>query len=214
MTLSADTPAPRWRRRKQARPDEILAAALGEFAARGYAAARLDDIAAAAGVTKGTLYLYFPNKEELFKAVVRTNIVPRVAAIEAMIDASQAPAPALLARLIEQWNEVLAVPQLCAIPKLVLAESGNFPELARFYLEEVVQRGLGMIKRLLRRGVGEGDFRAVDIDSAAVCVVGPILLSMLWRHALEPAGAAPLDRAALGRTHTAFLLRALSTGDL
>ena len=203
-------PAPRWRRRKAARPDEILAAALGEFAARGFAAARLDDIALAAGVTKGTLYLYFPNKEELFKAVVRSAIVPRLATLEAVVDATDAPAPVLLDRLLRRWGEILAVPQISAIPKLVIAESGNFPELARFYLDTVVQRGLGLIRRLIRRGIDEGDFRPVDLDSASFYVVGPLLLSMFWRQALEPAGAVPLDAAALGRTHTEFLLRALS----
>ncbi|HLY54542.1 MAG TPA: TetR/AcrR family transcriptional regulator [Stellaceae bacterium] len=202
--------SPRWRRRKEARPDEILEAALAEFAARGFAAARLHDIAAAAGITKGTLYLYFPSKEELFKAVVRGTILPRVAALEAVVEAAEAPAAVLLASLIQRWSELLQIPQICAIPKLVLSESGNFPDLARFYYDEVITRGLGLVRGLLRRGVAAGEFRPIDVDYAAFSVIGPLLLSMLWRHSLEPNGAAPLDGAALARSHADLLLRALS----
>src|SRR5689334_19895810 len=129
--------AARWRRRKTARPGEIVGAALACFAEYGFAATRLDDVARRAGVTKGTLYLYFPTKEELFKAVVRQTIVPNIARGEAMVDEGAESAPAALARLVAAWAEMTGTPA-GAIPKIVLAESGNFPDIARFYFEEVV----------------------------------------------------------------------------
>jgi AcrR family transcriptional regulator len=199
--------APRWRRRKDDRPGAILAAALACFAERGFAATRLDDVAKRAGVTKGTLYLYFPNKEELFKAVVRQAIVPNIARGETLLDETAEPSPVALARLIANWSEVMTTPA-SAVPKIVVAESGNFPDIARFYLEEVVERGLGLFTRLLSAGVERGEFGAMDIDNTALCVVAPLILGMLWRHSFERHGGRPLDPDALCRAH----LRLLSHG--
>src|SRR5579863_6328670 len=171
----------RWQRRKEARPGEILDAALACFAERGFAATRLDDVAKRAGVTKGTLYLYFPNKEELFKAVVRQSIVASIARGEALVAGSAEPAPALLERLIHHWAQVIPTPA-SAIPKLVLAEAGNFPDIARFYLDEVVNRGMELIRGVIRAGIARGEFRAVDVESGAFCVMAPMVLAMQWRH--------------------------------
>ena len=198
-------------RRKEARPGELLDAALDLFVEKGFAATRSEEVAVRAGVSKGTLFLYFPSKEELFKAVVRSTIMPRVAALEAAVAAAEATASVLLASLVQRWSELLQIPQICAIPKLVLSEAGNFPELSRFYHDEVITRGLGLVRGLLRRGIADGEFRTIDVDNAAFTVVGPLILSMLWRHSLEPHGAAALDGAALARSHTDLLLRALST---
>src|SRR5437016_10835727 len=134
MSSEERTQTLRWRRRKDARPAEILTAALACFAERGFAATRLDDVALRAGVTKGTLYLYFQNKEELFKAVVRQELLPNIARAEAIVGDATEPAAFLLERLIKSFAEVISSP-VSAIPKLVLAEAGNFPDLARFYLE-------------------------------------------------------------------------------
>src|SRR6201993_4193863 len=129
----------RWRRRKDARPAEILTAALDCFAERGFAATRLDDVAQRAGVTKGTLYLYFDSKEELFKAVVAQALVPNLERGEALISEAAEPrsAAALLAEMIRGWAELARSPA-GAIPKIVVSEAGNFPDLARFYREQVV----------------------------------------------------------------------------
>src|SRR5215472_4927653 len=134
-----------WQRRKAERPAEIAAAALTCFAERGYAATRLDDVARRAGVTKGTLYLYFPNKEEIFKAVVRQVVVPNLTRSEEIVRQSKEPAPAVLGQLIANWSQVMATPA-SAIPKIVLAEAGNFPDIARFYLDEVVHRGVRLFE--------------------------------------------------------------------
>src|ERR1700733_11152700 len=122
----------RWRRRKEARPGEIEAAALVCFAERGFAACSLDEIAARAGVTKGTLYLYFRSKEDLFKAVVRGALVTRIVALTEALSPSES-AREQLERLLAAWPTLFAIPHLIAVPKLIIAEAGNFPELTRFY---------------------------------------------------------------------------------
>jgi AcrR family transcriptional regulator len=198
----------RWRRRKEARPDEILAAALESFAARGFAATRLEDIAARAGISKGTLYLYFKNKEELFEAVVRAKLLPNLARIEALAASFDGRSATLLERLLLTIAGVVGS-ELGAIPKLVIAEAGNFPDLARFYLDEVVRRGLRLIGAILRRGIERGEFRAVDVDHAVFCVIAPMLMAALWKNSLEPYDRAPLETEALVRTHLDLLLRGL-----
>lgn len=209
--IASRMPSPaRWRRRKAARPAEILAAALGSFAERGFAATRLEDVAQRAGVTKGTLYLYFPSKEELFKAVVRQSLVPNIARAEAMVAQSAEPSAALLERLILQWA-ALADSPLSAIPKLILTEAGNFPDLARFYHDEVVHRGTTLFQRVLQRGVERGEFRALDADPVTRCIVAPILLAMLWRHSFAAHEPEPLDVTALCRTHIELLKHGLAS---
>ena len=203
----------RWRRRKDARPEEILAAALESFAERGFAATRLEDVAARAGISKGTLYLYFKSKEELFKAVVRETLLPNLARIEALVETFEGASPLLLEQLLLTISGVLGS-RIGAIPKLVIAEAGNFPDLARFYFDEVIQRGLGLIATILRRGIARGEFRAIDVDRAVFCVIAPMLVAALWKNSLEPYGEAPpLDAKALARTHLDLLLRGLQAGE-
>ncbi len=199
----------RRRRRKEARPEEILTAALESFAARGFAATRIEDVAARAGISKGTLYLYFAGKEELFKAVVRQALLPNLARIEALAASFEGPSAVLLERLLATVAGVINS-RLGAIPKLVIAEAGNFPDLAHFYLDEVVRRGLGLIGRILRRGIERGEFRAIDVDHAVFCVIAPMLIAALWKSSLEPHDeAGPLNVQALVRAHLDLLLRGL-----
>jgi AcrR family transcriptional regulator len=198
----------RWRRRKEARPDEILVAALESFAERGFAATRLEDVAARAGVSKGTLYLYFKSKEELFEAVVRATLLPNLERVEALAASYEGPSAPLLERLLLTIADVVSS-RVGGIPKLVIAEAGNFPDLARFYLEEVVRRGLRLIGTILRRGIARGEFRAVDVDHAVFCVIAPLLIAALWKNSLEAHDDAPLDAPALARVHLDLLLRGL-----
>ena len=200
----------RWRRRKEARPDEILAAALASFAERGFAATRLEEVAARAGISKGTLYLYFKSKEQLFQAVVRATLLPNLERLEALAATFDGPSSLLLERLLSTMADVVSS-QVGAIPKLVIAEAGNFPDLARFYLEEVVRRGLRLIGTILRRGIERGEFRAIDVDHAVFCVIAPMLIAALWKNSLEPHDEAPLDAHALARVHLDLLRRALET---
>jgi AcrR family transcriptional regulator len=198
----------RWRRRKEARPEEILAAALASFAERGFAATRLEDVAVRAGISKGTLYLYFKGKEELFEAVVRATLVPNIARLETLAATFEGPSARLLERLLLTLADVVGS-QVGAIPKLVIAEAGNFPDLARFYLDEVVRRGLRLIGAILRRGIERREFRPVDVDHTVFCVIAPMLIAALWKNSLEPYDAAPLDTQALARAHLDLLLRGL-----
>jgi AcrR family transcriptional regulator len=208
MALSAKATV-RWRRRKEARPSEIGQAALECFAERGFAASSLDDIAARAGVTKGTLYLYFPNKEALFKAVVRQALVPRIAAFEAGIAASHSAARQL-ENLIAAWPEIVAAPNLGVIPKLMIAEAGNFPDLAQFYMREVIGRARRLVIGILRRGMTRGEFRRLNLNATFFSVIAPLLLAVLWRHSFERHDERPLDVAALCRTHVSILLGGLT----
>jgi AcrR family transcriptional regulator len=207
MMMAAGT-ASRWRRRKEARPDEILAAALASFAERGFAATRLEDVAVRAGISKGTLYLYFKGKEELFEAVVRATLLPHIERLEELATKFEGPSAALLERQLLTFADVVDS-RVGAIPKLVIAEAGNFPDLARFYLDEVVRRGLRLIGTILRRGIERGEFRPIDVNHTVFCVIAPMLLAALWKNSLEPHDDAPLDAQALARAHLELLLRGL-----
>lgn len=199
----------RWRRRKDARPGEIRLAALECFGERGFAATRLDDVAERAGVTKGTLYLYFQNKEDLFKAVVSEELVPNIVRIQAQVADKDLPAPEALAQLMRFWVRTLTTTRLSVMPKLVISEVGNFPELAQFYIHEVIDRGFALIGSILRRGIEQGDFREVNVEETTVCVIAPAIVSMLWRHTFELHGSRKLDPVSLFDTHIEMILRGL-----
>lgn len=200
---------PRWRRRKDDRPAEILAAALDCFAERGFAATRLDDIAARAGVTRGTLYLYFESKEELFKAVIRQRLLPILAHGEQLIAASDEPSAEILKRLLLVFPAAVLDTPVSAIPKLIIAEARSFPDLARFYLDEVVARGKRLLGALIERGIARGEFREVPVDQILFSIMGPVLVAALWRHSLGHFDPGGLDATALCRAHADILLHGL-----
>jgi len=179
------TPAPRWQRRKDARPSEILAAALQTFVEHGYAATKLEDVAKRAGVTKGTLYIYFESKEALFKAVVRENVMPILATAEQVAEDPSTDPDALLRRLVTQWWQAMGPSELGGLPKLVMSEAANFPELAQFWYDEVVQRGRQTFARVLRRGIEEGAFRPLDVDLAVRMILAPVLIAAIWKHSFR-----------------------------
>lgn len=202
----------RWSRRREARPGEIVAAALECFAERGFAATRLDEVASRAGVTKGTLYLYFPNKEELFKAVVRESLGPMINQAAALLERpGQALDPASrLREAIGLIARTLFGSRLAMIPKLVIAESSNFPELARFYLDEVVNRARRFFTLVLREGIEQGQFRPVDPEHLMLGFIGPVLLGVLWQNSLGPYDKHPFDLEASLRVHVDNFLRGLA----
>lgn len=193
MKAEKNKSKPRRERRKESRPSELLAAALELFVERGYAATRLEDVAMRAGASKGTLYLYFSGKDELFKAVVRGGILPAIAKAETLVGQFPGSASDLLRAVVTGiWSNV-GKTLLSGIPKLIIAESGNFPDLARFYYQEVILRGFGVIKSILERGIRQGEFRKLDIEPTARAMMGPLLLSMLWRHSFEGLDSSPLS---------------------
>src|SRR3989441_12389674 len=173
---------PRWKRRKEARPGEIVAAALELFAERGFAATKLAEVARRAGVTKGTLYLYFDSKEALFKAMVRETIVPVIAQGEAMARSFTGSARELFERLVREYWRLVGETALAGIPKLMMAEAANFPELARFYYDEVVTRGHRLMGGVLERGIRDGEFRPVDVKVAVKLAMAPLVHAASWRH--------------------------------
>src|ERR1700759_3068260 len=154
-------PAARWTRRKQARPAEILDAALKVFAEKGYAGTRMDDIARRAGVTKGTIYLYFESKEAVFKSLVRDTIGTTLAGVAAGVQNFQGPAKDLIRFALTTMGHLLTASDRVVLPKIIIAESGNFPELARFYREEIIERGMALMASLIERGITQGEFRKV-----------------------------------------------------
>jgi len=179
------TNKPRWARRKEARPQELLAAALDLFVERGYAATRLEDVAGKAGVSKGTLYLYFANKEELFKAVVRESMVPLLSEAEETLDQYEGHGAQLFREFILEWWKRIGDTKLSGITKLIMAESGNFPEVAKFYHEEVISRINAIIMQMLERGIARGEYRDIDIASASKVIVAPIIMLMMWKHSFQ-----------------------------
>lgn len=184
---------PRWERRKDARPQELLAAALDLFVERGFAATRLEDVAKLAGVSKGTLYLYFANKDELFKAVVRENILPTLGAAEETIAKFTGSSADLFRTLILNWWQSIGRTKTSGITKLMMAEATNFPELAHFYHEEVVSRSDAMLTRVLQRGIDSGEFRARNDIHTIRAMVAPVLMLMIWQHSFEACQNPPIN---------------------
>ena len=199
---------PRWRRRKSARPSEILDAALSCFAEAGFAGTRLDDIAARADITRGTLYLYFRSKEELFKAVVQQMIIPHFLDREAVVAGATGTIADTLRGVILSLADIAGDKRISVVPKIVLSEARNFPDLAKFYLNNVVRRGQNLVRSMLQEGTRRGEFRSVDADQAFFCVMAPIILAMLWEHSFGDVKGAP-KLAALCRTHADLLLHGL-----
>jgi len=177
-------PAPR-KRRKEARPSELLAAALDLFVEKGFAATRLEDVAARAGVSKGTLYLYYENKEALFKAVIQEGIIPVIVENEAIAAQHTGSSFDLMEKLLANWWTKIGQTAFAGIPKLMVAEARNFPELGRYYVENVINRGRALVGSALRRGMAGGEFRVMDVETTIDVVIAPILMLLIWRYSMS-----------------------------
>lgn len=204
---------PRWRRRKDARPVEIVAAALEVFAEKGFAAARLEDIAARAGVSKGALYLYFETKQHLFEAVVREAVLPDIEAVERVATSGDIPFATLARMLVTRVAEFAGTSPLGAVAKMVIAESRNFPDLARVWHDQVVSRALGVLGGVIEQAQARGEVRPGDPRYHAFSIIGPLLMGVIWREVLQPAGGAPVDLRALAAQHVETALGGLLTGE-
>lgn len=175
---------PRHSRRKDARPAELLAAALQLFVRKGYAATRVEEVAALAGVSKGTLFLYYPSKLDLFKAVVRTHLGGRMAEWKTEIAGFDGRSSDLLRHAFARWWALIGSTELAGITKLMHSEAVNFPELAAFYLQEVVLPGQALVRGMLARGVADGEFRPLDLDAAVHLVLAPMAYWSSWKYSL------------------------------
>jgi AcrR family transcriptional regulator len=171
--------APKWRRRPEHRPQQILQAAVEVFGECGLANARLQDIATRAGVSKGTIYLYFPNKEALFREMIRQTAIAGIERAE-QNPPKGPPREQLLAFMRGYW-EFVRTPIFSTIYRLVLGELHQFPDLAEFYAHEVVARGLRLLSGIIQRGIEDGEFRQVEPMVAARMLVALIVMNGIWR---------------------------------
>ena len=210
MSESSSSPtSPKWRRRAEARPAEIVQAAYQVFSEKGFAAARLDDIAQRAGVSKGALYLYFDNKQEIFEAVVKDAVAPNIGAIEKMAFAFPGSFEQLIRMVAPRIAEVAASNSIGKVLKMVVGESGNFPEIARIWHDDVVANGLGLSTKLIARAQERGEVRAGDPRNHAVSIISPMLVGVIFRETFVPVGAKGFDIPALMQQHLDTVLPGL-----
>ena len=189
-TLIAPSEAtPKRVRRKEARPGELLNAALDLFVEKGFSATRVEEVAARAGVSKGTLFLYFQSKEDLFKAVVRENIANKFPTWQEEFITFEGSSSDMLRYALVSWWERIGNTRASGITKLVMSEAQNFPEIAEFYQEEVIKPGNAMIRRILERGVQRGEFRELDLEQAVHIIVAPMIFLMMWKHSMGACAA-------------------------
>ena len=213
--MNIDTPArgsaPR-QRRKETRPQELLEAALALFVEKGYAATRTEEVAQHAGVSKGTLYLYYPSKEELFKAVVRHNVVSLIAEGREVAEQFEGSSADLLLCLMQTWWERVGNTHAAGIHKIVLSEVRNFPELAQFYSDEVIVPADQLFCSAVQRGITRGEFRPMPLHEVAHALIAPLIFMALHRHsfgACQIKGSVAMDPLVMLKTHFDLVLRGL-----
>ncbi|PQA83360.1 TetR family transcriptional regulator [Limnohabitans sp. TS-CS-82] len=188
-TLPSLEPTPKRERRKEARPRELLDAALALFVEKGFTATRSEEVAARAGVSKGTLFLYFQSKEDLFKAVIRENIGSLFPAWNEELDTFEGSSTDMVKYAMRVWWERVGNTAASGIAKLVMSEAQNFPEVAAFYQADVVVPGTKLLQRILQRGVESGEFRAMDTDKVVYTLIAPMIFLMMWKHSMGACAA-------------------------
>lgn len=201
-------------RRKDARPGELMDAALSLFVEKGFAATRVEEVAQRAGVSKGTLFLYFPSKVDLFKAVVRENIAGRFAEWNTAFDTFQGSTSDMVRYCMQQWWERIGATQASGITKLVMSESSQFPEIAECYHQEVIEPGNALIRKILQRGITRGEFRPLNLDYTIYSIIAPMIFVIMWKHSMGPccglSGSGPaLDPETFVSNQADVLLRGL-----
>jgi AcrR family transcriptional regulator len=200
---------PKFRRRPADRPAEILAAALEVFAAYGFQAARLEEVARRAGVSKGALYLYFETKADLFRAVVRDAVSPNIEQVKALASAPVPFEQAIRAGLGMAARKMIGDRRISGVAKLVIAESRNHPELAEVWRESVVEPGVTLLSGLIAQAQARGEVRPGDPRLFAFGLMGPMVLAIVWRETFEPVGAQPIDVVALADQHVETALKGM-----
>jgi len=183
---SGAEPRQRRARRKEARPGELLDAALQLFVEKGFASTRVEEVAARAGVSKGTLFLYFPSKEELFKAVVRENIAGRFTEWNEELQQFSGNSAELVRYCMHSWWERIGNSAASGITKLVMSEAGMFPEIAAFYQQEVITPGHDLLRRVLQRGIDRGEFRPLALEYAVYSLIAPMIFLLMWKRSMAP----------------------------
>jgi AcrR family transcriptional regulator len=196
-------------RRKDARPNELLDAALDLFVEKGFAATRAEEVAQRAGVSKGTLYLYYPSKEELFKAVIARNLSSRIADTAQQVQAWHGEmAPLLESLLVQWWQQTYASPASGTF-KILVSEVRNFPEIAEYYVQQVIEPGSALIGGIVARGVASGEFGAVDVESVVHSLVLPMVMLCVHKHGLAACSQHQIDGHRFIAEHVALVVRGL-----
>lgn len=199
---------PRWRRRKTARPGEMVEAALTVFAEKGFAAAKLEEIARLAGVSKAAVYLYFETKEELFRAAARSAVGPALSVVEQAAEDIEAPFAQLVPLLLAQAAGLMAQSRAGALARIVITEARTFPDLAEIWRQDVVERVIGLVARLIAKAQARGEVRAGDPRLMAFSLMGPMVMGLLYRVVFGEVESAP-DLAGLAAEQTETALRGL-----
>jgi TetR/AcrR family transcriptional regulator len=199
------------RRRKAARPQELLEAALTLFVEKGFAATRAEEVARLAGVSKGTLYLYYPSKEELFKAVVRAHLTEVIAQGSDIVDQFEGPTSELLHLLAHTWWSRVGASKASGIMLVIITEANNFPDLIQFYMDEVVAPSHAMLTKAVQRGMDRGEFQPMDVNSVVQALIAPVHFLVLYRHcsAACSVNPVPLDPEQFIATQIELLLHGL-----
>lgn len=206
------SPAPSHQRRKQARPQELLDAALELFVERGFAATRMEEVAALAGVSKGTLYLYYASKQDLLKAVIRERLGNEIEVGAAAVAGHGGSYAELLRKLVEQWWLRVYDSPTSGVFKLIITEVRSFPDISAYYQREVVEPGKQLIGSVLERGIAAGEFRTVNIEAAVHSLILPMVMLCVHKHSLgacESFGPG-IDPHDFVHRHVGLLLHALA----
>lgn len=199
----------RFKRRKEERPAEITNAAMQAFAEKGYEATRVDDVAKRAGVSKGLLYLYFKTKEELFKAVIKSFVKPRVQALTESIERNEQSATEFLRGPFLALAKEIPTSPVRHLVRLMISEGPKHPDLTRYYWDNVAAPGIAALTRLFEQGVANGEFRPSAMQRFPQLLVAPVLFSTLWQLIFETHES--LNTDALLESHVEFVLEAIST---
>lgn len=199
------------RRRKVARPQELLEAALTLFVEKGFAATRAEEVAKLAGVSKGTLYLYYPSKDELFKAVVRNHLGQVIVEGKDLLEQYEGSTSELLQDLAQTWWSRVGQSKAAGIIKLIIAEASNFPEIAQFYMDEIVEPCHQLLGQAVQRGIDRGEFRPMDVSSVVMALVAPVQFLVLYQQCANACTSTPipLKPDVFIRTQIELLLRGL-----
>lgn len=187
---------------------DILLAARDVFNVRGFAGTRMDDIAKASGISKAALYLQFDGKEALFQALV-AELIETMLPQAAPAEFGDMPAEAILRQLITFMAARLTEPGMAFVPRVIIGEGANFPDLARFYHEHVISRGMGIVERIVNHGIARGEFTCADVPQASRTVIGGVLIAAIWKTTFEPIGAEPIEPAAMAQAHADTVLNGL-----
>ena len=209
MSTLAPTPTAR-QRRKDARPSELLDAALELFVEKGFAATRAEEVAQRAGVSKGTLYLYYPSKEDLFKAVIAQSLTSRIEETAQQVQAYDGPMGTLLEdMLVRWWQQVYASPASGTF-KIVVSEVRNFPEIADFWVHNVIDPGSALIGSIVQRGIDRGEFDPrTDVESTVHSLVLPMVMLCVHKHGLAACSQHKIDGQRFIADHVALVVRGL-----